>query len=154
MKEVDPLIPPYKVLAGVVMSDGIAINGSQVVCVATGNDSISGCYISMKGVTVNDCDAVVLARRGLVSFLYDQLEKYGTHPVESVFEPAGNFDGLPPRLKIKDDIRFHLYSTSTPCGDACLQSDSPGSSTGRPVLGALQTKIEGVDGKYHQLHDI
>ena len=138
----------YKVLAGIVMSSGIAINGSQVICFATGDDCINGRHLSVKGEAVNDCHAVVLARRGLVSFLYDQLEKYGAHPEESVFEPAGNFDGLPPRLKVKEDIRFHLYVTSPPCGDACLQSDPSGSFTSRAVLGALQTKVEGVDGNY------
>ena len=141
MKEADPLIPAYKVLAGVVMSNGIAINGSQVICVATGNDCISGCHLSTKGEAVNDCHAVVLARRGLVSFLYDQLEKYGTQPEESVFEPAGNVDGLlPHRFKIKDGILFHFYVSSPPCGDACLTDERPSS------LGALQMKVEGIDG--------
>jgi len=85
LKVADPNIPPFKVLAGVVMSNGITINGCQVISIATWNDCINGCYLYTKGEAVNDSHAVVLARRGLVSFLYDQLEKYGTHPEESVF---------------------------------------------------------------------
>ncbi len=146
----DRLKSTYKVLAGVVMSSGIAINGSQVICFATGDDCISGGHLSLKGEAINDCHAVVLARRGLVSFLYDQLEKYMTQPEDSVFEPAGNDDGLPLRFKIKDGILFHLYMTSPPCGEACLPIDSSKSLNGRPVrlLGGLQTKVEGVDGNF------
>lgn len=144
LKDTDPSIPPYKVLAGVVMSNGIAINGSQVICVATGNDCIGGCHLSAKGEVLNDCHAVILARRGLISFLYDQLEIYGTQPEESVFEPSGNIDGPLPRRKLKDGILFHLYLSSPPCGDACLQKND---STGLPsTLGALQMKVEGIDG--------
>jgi len=151
----DPSKSTYKVLAGIVMSSGIAINGSQVICFATGDECISGRHLSLKGEAVNDCHAVVLARRGLVSFLYDQLEKYRTQPEESVFEPAGNDDRLPLRLKIKDGILFHLYMTSPPCGDACLSSDSSTPLNGqpvRPLLGGLQTKVEGIDDIFFKLN--
>jgi len=142
----------YKVLAGIVMSSGIAINGSHVICFATGDDCISGRHLSLKGEAVNDCHAVILARRGLVSFLYDQLEQYRTQPEESVFEPAGNVDGFPLRLKIKEGILFHLYVSSTPSGDAWLSSNSSTHLNGEPVrlLGALQTKVEGVNGIYEK----
>ena len=94
---------------------------------------------------------MVLARRGLVSFLYDHLEKYGTNPEESVFEPAGNVDGLPLRLKIKAGILFHLYLSSPPCGDACLTPST--SLNGKPVrlLGGLQAKVEDLDGIYYSI---
>jgi len=130
------------------MSSGIAINGSQVICFATGDDCIGGCNLCPKGEAVNDCHAVVLARRGLVNFLYDQLEKYRTQPEESVFEPAGNDDGVPLRLKIKDGILFHLFVSSPPCGDACDARISSTPLIGRPVrpVGGLQTKVEGVRG--------
>lgn len=140
VKDADPAnIPQYKALAGVVMSCGAAINGSQVISLATGSESISASNLSFKGDAINDCHSAILARRGLVSFLYDQLEKYGTQPEESIFEPAGNDDGPLPRLKVKEGILFHLYLSSAPCGDASGQKD-PSSA------GALQIKSQGFDG--------
>jgi len=118
------------------MSSGIAINGSKVVSLATGTRSISGTNLSSVGEAVNDCHAEILARRGLVSFLYDQIEKYASNPEESIFEPAGIDDHL--RLKVKEDVRFHLYISSAPCGDASLYSLSDTSSY-RQGGGALQT---------------
>lgn len=120
------------------MSTGIAINGSKVVSLATGTRSIIGSHLSLEGESVNDCHAEILARRGLVSFLYNQIEKFGTNPEESIFESVGQDGQL--LLKVKEDVRFHLYISSTPCGDASLNSlsDAPSSH--------LRTKIEKSDG--------
>ena len=57
---------------------------------------------------MNDSHAVVLARRGLVSFLYDQLENYGTHPEESVFEPVWSSSSTYQRWT--DDLLIKLFS--------------------------------------------
>jgi len=129
LQSADPSIPSYKTLAGVVMTSGPKTKGSRVISMATGSKSISGSNLSLEGKSINDCHAEILARRGLVSFLYDQLEIFSTHPEESIFEPAWNA-----RLRIKNHILFHLYVSSAPCGSACDRGSS------------LQTKIEGIDG--------
>jgi len=154
LKEADPSIPDYKVLAGIVMSSGIAINGSKVISLATGTRSISGTHLSLVGEAVNDCHAEILARRGLVSFLYDQIEKYSSNPEESILESAGTDDLF--RLKVKEHILFHLYISSAPCGEASLFSlrDSSSTSnrsckTNRQIAGALQVKQQKTDGLAH-----
>jgi len=129
MKSADPSIPNYKTLAGVVMTSGPKTNESRVISVATGSKSISGINLSLDGKSLNDCHAEVLARRGLVSFLYDQLESYLNHSEESIFEQSGSV-----RLRIKNHILFHLYVSKAPCGSASEQGSS------------LRTKIEGIDG--------
>ncbi len=129
MKSADPSMPSHKILAGVVMTSGPKSKGCKVISVATGSKSISGVNLSLNGKSLNDCHAEVLARRGLVSFLYDQLESYSIHPEESIFEPARNG-----RLKIKNHILFHLYVNKAPCGSASEHGSS------------LRTKIEGIDG--------
>ena len=128
-EEADTSIPGFKLLAGIVMSDGPVISGSRVISLGTGTKSISGSQLSLEGETVNDCHAEILARRGLVSFLYDQLENYSIHPEESIFEPARNG-----RLRLKNHILFHLYVNKAPCGSASEHGSS------------LRTKIEGIDG--------
>ncbi len=70
------------------MSRGDAINGSKVVSLATGNRSIRGTNLSPVGEAMNDCHAEILVRRGLVSFLYDQIVKFGTNPIESILKPV------------------------------------------------------------------
>ena len=144
MKEADPSVPEYKVLAGIVMSSGIAINGSKVISLATGTKWIRGTNLSLVGEAVNDCHAEILARRGLMSFLYDQIEKYSSNPEESILELAGTDDLF--RFKVKEDVRFHLYISSAPCGEASLLSmrDSSTSSrsckTDHQVTGTLHMK--------------
>jgi len=144
LKEADPSIPDYKVLAGVVMSSGIAINGSIVISLATGTRSIIGSHLSLDGEAVNDCHAEILARRGLLSFLYCQIEKYQSNPEGSIFELDGQNDQF--RLKVKEDVRFHLYISSAPCGDASLNSLSDTPSSYLHGGGALRTKREKNEG--------
>jgi len=130
MKSIDPSIPNYKTLAGVVMTSGPTSKGSRVISVATGSKSISGVDLSCEGKSVNDCHAEILARRGLISFIYDQLESYLVHPEDSIFEPAGGV-----RLRIKNHILFHLYVSTAPCGSASERGSS------------LRTKMEGIEGE-------
>jgi len=88
MKSADPSIPNLNILAGEVMTSGPKSKGSRVISVASGSKSISGVNFSLDGKSINDCNAEILARRGLVSFFYDQLEIYSIHPEESIFKPA------------------------------------------------------------------
>jgi len=137
MKTVDPSIPNHTILAGVVMTSGPKSKGCRVISIATGSKSISGVNLSLDGKSINDCHAEILARRGLVSFLYDQLESYSIHPEESIFKPAGNG-----RLRIKNHILFHLYVNKAPCGSASEHGSS------------LRNKIEGIDGSLFKIYII
>jgi double-stranded RNA-specific adenosine deaminase len=77
-------------------------------------------------VLIRDCHAEVLARRGFVRFLYDQLTLSNTCTPDStwkapvcVFEQSGT--GLQQRLKLKKGVTFHLYTSSQPCGNASIK---------------------------------
>ncbi len=152
MKDAESSVARYKVLAGIVMSRGSTADGTQVISIATGSKCINGGQLNLEGEALNDCHAEILARRGLVSFLYDKLDNYATDP-DSIFEPAHNKDQLPPRLKLKSDVLFHLYVSSAPCGDArifALNDTSTNSledpHPNRPGRGLLRTKIEAGEG--------
>lgn len=150
MKNEQASLSRYKVLAGIVMTRGPTADCATVICVTTGSKCISGGQLSMEGEALNDCHAEVLARRGLVSFLYDQLNSYNAIPTESIFEPS-NCD--PQKLQLKNNVLFHLYVSSAPCGDAriftlneSLASPLEDPHPNRQGRGALRTKIESGEG--------
>ncbi|KDR11163.1 Double-stranded RNA-specific editase 1 [Zootermopsis nevadensis] len=49
---------------------------AKVISVATGTRCISGEYVSLVGVSLNDTHAEVIARRCLCDFFYAQLEMH------------------------------------------------------------------------------
>eukprot|EP01040_Poterioochromonas_malhamensis_P004221 gene4221-4521_t len=75
---------------------------------------------------VRDLHAEILAKRGFQRFLYQELEKFMSSTssssncfdvVQSIFEQSERANNL----KIKDNIKFHLYTSSQPCGNACIK---------------------------------
>lgn len=124
----------------------------EVVCVTTGSKVINGGCLSLEGSVLNDCHAEILARRALIHFLYDQIEAYASRPSESIFEQDKNGGQ---RLKLKDNILFHLYISSAPCGDARIftlndaQDPLKDLHPNRLSRGTLRTKIESGEGSDH-----
>ncbi|XP_015274600.1 PREDICTED: double-stranded RNA-specific adenosine deaminase isoform X2 [Gekko japonicus] len=142
-----------KILAAIIMRRGQEGLG-VVVSIGTGNRCVKGEELSLKGETVNDCHAEIISRRGFIRFLYSELMKYDpSAPKDSIFEPAE--DG---KLKIKDDITFHLYISTAPCGDGALfdkscsdQANAVGEGPHQPLFenpkqGKLRTKVENGEG--------
>ncbi|XP_075911150.1 double-stranded RNA-specific editase 1 isoform X2 [Petromyzon marinus] len=138
-----------KVLAGIVMTAGLDVKDAQVISVATGTKCINGEYMSDRGLALNDCHAEIVARRALLRYLYTQLELHFSKEEEkqtSIFvalEQGG--------FKLKEDIQFHLYISTSPCGDARIFSPHEASMDGdkhpnRKARGQLRTKIESGEG--------
>ena len=148
-KDVPAHISKFKVVAGIVMTRGLAADDALVVCVTTGSKCISGSHLSMEGETINDCHAEILARRCLVNYIYDQLDLFVEDAPRSIFETSAGSQ----LLKLKDNILFHLYISSAPCGDARIFSLDEGLSSpfqdphpNRQGRGVLRTKIESGEG--------
>lgn len=146
----------WKVLAGIVMTQGDLEDESgevKVVTVATGTKCINGEYISMNGAVLQDCHAEVVSRRCFKDFLYGQLELWQKgRGQESVLEEREDGRGF----RIKPGIKFHLYISTSPCGDGrifspheLLDSSEPLPADRHPnrrVRGLLRTKIEAGEG--------
>ena len=170
---------PYarrKVLAGIVMTRSLKIeptvkNGdistemaqdsAEVICVTTGTKCINGEYLSDRGLTLKDCHAEILSRRCLRRFFYRHLAMHqdeatagdsifvkdlSTHPNGTVVENG---------FILKEGIKFHLYISTSPCGDARIFSpheasdvDEAGSDKhpNRRARGQLRSKIESGEG--------
>ncbi|XP_058889430.1 double-stranded RNA-specific editase 1 isoform X2 [Acipenser ruthenus] len=140
-----------KVLAGVVMTTGTDVKDAEVICVSTGTKCINGEYMSDRGLALNDCHAEIIARRSLIRYLYTQLEYFLSNKEDqqkSIFircERGG--------YKLKDSVQFHLYISTSPCGDARIFSpheagmeDQGDRHPNRKARGQLRTKIESGEG--------
>lgn len=133
------------------MQNGYEDTGT-VVSLGAGNRCITGQRLSLEGKVVNDSHAEVICRRAFISFLYKELEKFHDHD-DSIFEHGG-YNG---RAKIKDDVTFHLYISTAPCGDGALFTPRQNDVVERfpkqhtPTFsskphGILRTKIEDGEG--------
>ncbi|XP_043931921.1 double-stranded RNA-specific editase 1 isoform X3 [Protopterus annectens] len=140
-----------KVLAGIVMTTGTDLKDAQVICVSTGTKCINGEYMSDRGLALNDCHAEIIARRSLLRYLYTQLELFLSNDEDqqkSIFircEKGG--------FGLKDNVQFHLYISTSPCGDARIFSpheagmeDQGDRHPNRRARGQLRTKIESGEG--------
>uniref|UniRef100_A0A671SDH5 Double-stranded RNA-specific editase 1-like n=1 Tax=Sinocyclocheilus anshuiensis TaxID=1608454 RepID=A0A671SDH5_9TELE len=141
-----------KVLAGVVMTTGTDVKDAQVICVTTGTKCINGEYMSDRGLALNDCHAEIIARRSLIRYLYSQLEYFISNSTEehekSIFRWCSEHG-----YRLKYDIQFHLYISTSPCGDARIFSpheagaeDQGDRHPNRKARGQLRTKIESGEG--------
>ncbi|XP_007946306.1 double-stranded RNA-specific editase B2 [Orycteropus afer afer] len=142
----------HKALAGIVMTKGLDVRQAQVIALSSGTKCISGEYINDQGLVVNDCHAEIVARRAFVYFLYAQLELHLSKRREdserSIFVRLreGGY-------RLKENILFHLYVSTSPCGDARLNSPyeittdlNSSKHIVRKFRGHLRTKIESGEG--------
>uniref|UniRef100_A0A672Q0R0 Adenosine deaminase RNA specific B1 n=1 Tax=Sinocyclocheilus grahami TaxID=75366 RepID=A0A672Q0R0_SINGR len=141
-----------KVLAGVVMTTGTDVKDAEVICVSTGTKCINGEYMSDRGLALNDCHAEIIARRSLIRYLYMQLEHFLSNNKEehqkSIFTQCDKRG-----YRLKDNVQFHLYISTSPCGDARIFSpheagveDQGDRHPNRKARGQLRTKIESGEG--------
>ena len=140
-----------KVLAGIVMTTGPDTDNAQVVCVSTGTKCVNGEHMSERGKSVNDCHAEIVSRRSLLRFLYTQLDLHLSDDPEvatsSIFVERSEGG-----LRLKEDVQFHLYISTAPCGDARIFSphekdvESADKHPNRKARGQLRTKIESGEG--------
>lgn len=141
-----------KVLAGIVMTQGETLENSSVIAISTGTKCINGEYMSGQGLALNDCHAEIISRRALLRYLYTQLELFLDNQGEkSIFVPDPSGKGF----KLRNDIKFHLYISTAPCGDArifspheasCSEEPAPDRHPNRKARGQLRTKIESGEG--------
>ncbi|XP_042541835.1 double-stranded RNA-specific editase B2 [Dipodomys spectabilis] len=142
----------HKSLAGIVMTKGLDTRQAQVIVLSSGTKCINGEHISDQGLVVNDCHAEIVARRAFLHFLYAQLELHLSKRREdserSIFVrlKEGGY-------RLRENILFHLYVSTSPCGDARLNSPyeittdlNSAKHIVRKFRGHLRTKIESGEG--------
>ena len=118
-----------KVLAGIVLTKNFDLNSMEIICITTGTKCISGDRLGLNGQSLNDCHAEIIARRCLIRYLYQQLKLLiEEENSESIFEMIPNRQ----RYRLKSSIAFHLYISTSPCGDGRLFAPQEASTDGAP----------------------
>ncbi|KAG7234357.1 hypothetical protein INR49_004879 [Caranx melampygus] len=142
----------HKVLAGVVMTRGFNLGSARVVSLATGTKCLDPDNVSDRDLTLSDCHAEVVSRRALVRFLYTQLElllcKSADGEERSIFVPNKSSDCGGGVVRLRDGVLFHMFVSSSPCGDARLNCPYESSSTypSRRFRCHLRVKVNGGEG--------
>lgn len=88
----------------------------EVLTLATGTKCIGENIRTKRGNLLNDSHAEVLARRLLMKCFYKEVQNCHIGAKSSMFcycRETGKFI-------LKDDVKFHLFSTDVPCGDASI----------------------------------
>ncbi|KAK6971111.1 hypothetical protein BgiMline_026812, partial [Biomphalaria glabrata] len=114
-----------KVLASIVMTSSNDGDPGQVICLGTGTKCINGEYLSAEGKGVNDCHAEVICRRLLIRYLYNQL---ALHLNPATADQSILVQRQEGGYQLKEGIKFHLYISTAPCGDARIFSPHERSS--------------------------
>uniref|UniRef100_A0A3B3WC43 Adenosine deaminase RNA specific B2 (inactive) n=1 Tax=Poecilia mexicana TaxID=48701 RepID=A0A3B3WC43_9TELE len=142
----------HKSLAGIVMTRDLDLRHAQVVALSTGTKCINGEYLSDQGQVVNDCHAEVTARRALIRFLYSQLELFLSKRLED-WEESIFVRHKEQCYRLRDNVHFHMYISTSPCGDGRLNSPYEITSdlhSSRHLMrkhrSHLRTKIESGEG--------
>jgi len=114
-----------RVMAGIVISrgDGDVSSSGEVICVSSGTKCINGEQLSLEGCVINDSHAEIVTRRCMVVYLYSQLELLTVDDEaereKSIFQKSADDSEL---HELKPGIEFHLFITTSPCGDARIFS--------------------------------
>ena len=106
-----------KVLSGVVCTHNFNLDTMEVICITTGTKCIAGDHLGLNGQCLNDCHGEIIARRCLIRYCYQQLKLLiEDNNQESIFEKIENTN----RFQLKSSVAFHLYISTSPCGDGRL----------------------------------
>ncbi|KAI1715500.1 adenosine-deaminase (editase) domain-containing protein [Ditylenchus destructor] len=112
-------------ISGIFLVDVLS-NQASSVSWATGSHFNTS--VSTSGDVINDCDSIVLTRRGLLRFLYDQVKVFVDNPENSIF--YRNDSG---KLCLRPNLSFHMYSNDAPSGDAVEYLEPFGTRANTPV---------------------
>ena len=100
----------FTVLAGIIIGD-------QVVALGIGTSVLNHCQLSDQGESVNDCHAEALCIRSFRAYLYHQM-CYAISGQSSILEYNASRNTP---FRLISGIKFQLYISQAPCGDAsCL----------------------------------
>lgn len=115
--KIDNYYSGYKVIAGIVQSFEYAHDSLKVVSIGTGSKFLYEKHLNSKGNAVHDTHAEVVARRGFIRYIYNEINQGICNSSKSIFDKSSTNN-----FRLKSGVKFHLYISSAPCGDARVYS--------------------------------
>ncbi|ESO98221.1 hypothetical protein LOTGIDRAFT_231337 [Lottia gigantea] len=117
----------WTLLSSIVMSVESDVENAQleVVSMGTGSKCLGRNKLSKNGDVINDSHSEIITRRGFLRFLYHELEQAYKGKESLVFNPPNEEN----RCTLKKNVKFHLFSSHTPCGDASIFPKSESNSS-------------------------
>ncbi len=114
---VNELLLGRKTLACMLMITDQQFEQARVISIATGNSCLDETNLSYAddGTALHDCHAEILARRGLIKFFFEQI-KQSKDNQSSIFQ----YNSTNNKYQLHENITFHMYISSLPCGNASL----------------------------------
>uniref|UniRef100_A0A3Q3WWW2 tRNA-specific adenosine deaminase 1 n=1 Tax=Mola mola TaxID=94237 RepID=A0A3Q3WWW2_MOLML len=109
----------WTLLAAVLKLTRCATSGTvekEVVSLGTGTKCIGHRAMSPSGGVINDSHAEVIARRGCIRYLIQELHRAVTGGCSSVFCQAEEHG----KWKLRPGVSFLFFTSHTPCGDASI----------------------------------
>uniref|UniRef100_A0A665TJR0 tRNA-specific adenosine deaminase 1 n=1 Tax=Echeneis naucrates TaxID=173247 RepID=A0A665TJR0_ECHNA len=88
----------------------------EVVSLGTGTKCIGQTHMSPKGDALNDSHAEVIARRGCIRYLIQELHRAVSAGTSTVFCPADHQG----KWRLQPGVSFIFFTSHTPCGDASI----------------------------------
>lgn len=112
----------WTILSAIVMERS---NDFEVVAMGTGTKCIGANMLSTDGGILNDSHAEVIARRAFIRFLLCQINSVTR--AQSIFQASSDEKeegGGRRHFVLANDVKFHMFTTSSPCGDASIFATS------------------------------
>ncbi|KAM8751711.1 tRNA-specific adenosine deaminase 1 [Acanthopagrus schlegelii] len=114
----------------------------EVVSLGTGTKCIGRSTMSPKGDVLNDSHAEVIARRGCIRYLIQELHRAVSCRDSSVFRPADQQG----KWKLQPGVSFVFFTSHTPCGDASIIPMTDSQSQPCPPVTAVKEQEEADGG--------
>ncbi|XP_019857256.1 PREDICTED: tRNA-specific adenosine deaminase 1-like [Amphimedon queenslandica] len=116
-KKGKPSSEEWTPLATFSLTDDSKTDIAKVISLGTGSKCIGEHKMSLEGWLVNDSHAEIIARRGFVKYLIGQLKSAILETEDTIFERSPICKG---QYSIKNGIKFHFFTSQSPCGDASI----------------------------------
>ncbi|XP_070687325.1 tRNA-specific adenosine deaminase 1 [Pempheris klunzingeri] len=113
----------------------------EVVSLGTGTKCVGQTAMSPRGDILNDSHAEVIARRGCIRYLIQELHRAVSGRDSSVFRQAGQAG----KWRLQPGVSFLFFTSHTPCGDASIIPMTNSQSQPCPSVTSVKDR-EGTDG--------